>query len=373
MSLLNSPEVPFAANQRERIERLKRRVYALIVVLGLGGTVLGLAVFSAVDALPPVVTGVFVAAIVSDVAVLWGIGAGKAPLKVVEEVIYFTAGGLLVVVLILGLYLADDALQARIAVTGFYLWMPVAYIVIFLTQDTRGALWHAVPLYALIACVSFPRVLAPPGFVESPYGVPFSLAQLYLSSAVMISTLFLFSRIKDWLLESEVVIERMKHLAETDDLTGLYNRRRVSRLLEEEMERGRRHELPLSIIVFDIDDFKRVNDEFGHEVGDAVLAEVARLVGENLRESDGFGRWGGEEFLIVAPETRRKSAYRLADRVRAIIEGHDFGLKTRISASFGVSEFGVRDSGTVLLKRADVALYRAKTRGKNRVETEAAA
>lgn len=248
--------------------------------------------------------------------------------------------------------------------------MPVVYTVIFLTQDTRGALLRSIPLYALVLCVSVPRAFGLFAADATSFRIAFSLVQLYLSSAVIIATLFLFCLIKDWVSEAESLVGRMKRLSETDELTGLHNRRRAARVLEEGMERSRRYGVPLRMIVLDIDDFKSVNDELGHDVGNKVLREMARLGEHALRENDEFSRWSGEEFMVLAPETNRESAHRLAERLRSHIEEHDFGVRRRISASFGGSEFHPRDSRLTLVKRADVALYRAKLGGKNRVVVE---
>jgi diguanylate cyclase (GGDEF)-like protein len=235
--------------------------------------------------------------------------------------------------------------------------------VVFMAHEGAGAFVRSFAVYCLVIAVSLPVAFGSVATLDS-----LSLDQLYISGAVVISFLYFISRLRDRLREAEVSAERMKCLAETDDLTGLHNRRRAARLLEEEMERSRRHGRPLSVIVFDIDDFKRVNDDFGHDAGDAVLASLARLSERVLRQSDELARWGGEEFLVIAPETERFSAHGLADRLREAIEGKEFGFGGRVSASFGVSELRLRDSATTLVKRADTALYRAKTRGKNRVE-----
>lgn len=131
--------------------------------------------------------------------------------------------------------------------------------------------------------------------------------------------------------------------------------------------------MPFSLIFFDLDDFKKLNDSFGHDVGDRALVEVARLIMPHLRASDQFGRWGGEEFTILTTGTELESAQQLADRLRIAIENHRFGMDQHLSASFGIATYRPGDVGTALIKRADVALYRAKAQGKNRVEIETAA
>lgn len=162
----------------------------------------------------------------------------------------------------------------------------------------------------------------------------------------------------------------LQRLATTDKLTGINNRLRFEQLLEHELERGERYRRRLSLIMFDIDHFKIVNDTHGHEAGDHVLQELSRVVEEKLRSSDVFARWGGEEFMVLTPETDIQGATELAERLRSAIAEHDFGKPGPISASFGVAACQNDDTVRSLARRADKALYRAKDKGRNRVETE---
>ena len=182
--------------------------------------------------------------------------------------------------------------------------------------------------------------------------------------------LYFFSQMKGKLRETQAAADQMTLLAQTDALTNIPNRRAIEALLKQEVQRASRYDVPLSLIVFDLDYFKRLNDSFGHDAGNKVLVEVARAVESCLRGSDRFGRWGGEEFTVVTTETSFASAYQLADRVRKTIEDHEFGREYRLSASFGVAAHRSEDSAATLFKRADIALYRAKELGRNRVEPE---
>ncbi len=156
--------------------------------------------------------------------------------------------------------------------------------------------------------------------------------------------------------------------AATDRLTGLANRRRLEDTAEAELSRSRRHRHPLSVVLFDVDWFKSVNDRFGHEVGDAVLREVACRLGSQVRASDLLARWGGEEFLLLAPSTGLAEALALAEKMRRLIDGKPFPVAGRLSASFGVAQFNGAEMFSTLVARADRALYRAKDSGRNRVE-----
>jgi diguanylate cyclase (GGDEF)-like protein len=123
----------------------------------------------------------------------------------------------------------------------------------------------------------------------------------------------------------------------------------------------------LSIVFFDIDHFKNVNDTYGHLVGDEVLRHIARLVKSTLRQSDMVARWGGEEFILLLPDTPLDSAARVAENLRAIIEHETFDVVEHISCSFGVSVLRENETDDELLQRVDELLYQAKTRGRNRV------
>ena len=159
----------------------------------------------------------------------------------------------------------------------------------------------------------------------------------------------------------------------TDDLTGLVNRRRFIEALDAEIERARQFASPLTIVLADLDNFKQVNDEFGHHGGDVVLRAFADLIRSHVRDVDVSGRIGGEEFAILLPETDRAGAARVAERMRgslnavpiAITEDHSI----HAASSFGVAELVPDQSGDDLLRAADTALYRAKDEGKNRVVT----
>lgn len=159
--------------------------------------------------------------------------------------------------------------------------------------------------------------------------------------------------------------------AMTDDLTGLVNRRRFIEALDAEIERARSFGSPLAVVIADLDNFKRVNDDFGHHAGDIVLRLFADLVRSHVRDVDVSGRIGGEEFAVLLPETDRAGAASVAERMRESLSGSGIGISDessiRVTSSFGVAELAAGQSGDDLLRAADAALYRAKAEGKNRV------
>jgi diguanylate cyclase (GGDEF)-like protein len=170
------------------------------------------------------------------------------------------------------------------------------------------------------------------------------------------------------------IVERQ---ALVDDVTGLANRRRAEEALAAELSRAERFESPVALVLADLDDFKAVNDRHGHQAGDVVLRAVADVLAASVREVDLAARWGGEEFLVLLPETDAEGAVGVAERVRAALAERDILLATgeeaRITASFGVASFPPALSSDELVARADEALYRAKRAGKDRVERSDAA
>jgi diguanylate cyclase (GGDEF)-like protein len=162
--------------------------------------------------------------------------------------------------------------------------------------------------------------------------------------------------------------EEIYLLATTDSLTGIANRRQFSTLLAGEVDRAKRYGTPMSVAMYDFDYFKRVNDTFGHDVGDAVLQAVTSLVKEKIRVNDVVARWGGEEFMVLMPQSDIEAARNASEKLRLAIAGHHFDKVGTLTASFGVAAFEPQDDLNSLLKRVDDALYRAKAQGRNRVE-----
>jgi len=169
-------------------------------------------------------------------------------------------------------------------------------------------------------------------------------------------------------LASEV--KNLEELASTDRLTGAWNRRHFETALEAEVHRALRFGHPLSVVMFDIDHFKRVNDEFGHQAGDRVLTEFAACIRSGLRKSDSLTRWGGEEFIVLMPNTPLAAARIAAERFRKRVDAQTFNAVGSLTASFGVAQFIADETVEDLLARVDGAVYRAKNDGRNRVEID---
>ncbi len=164
--------------------------------------------------------------------------------------------------------------------------------------------------------------------------------------------------------------EHLRNLAITDTLTGIYNRRKFDETLADEVRRSERYGTPLSLVLLDIDFFKKINDARGHQAGDTALKMLASFIAEKIRSHDVFARYGGEEFVILAPGTGIEGCRKLAEKLRAGIEQYGFAEAGRITCSFGITESQHGDTAESFVRRADVALYRAKKNGRNRTEEE---
>ncbi|HFD87324.1 MAG TPA: GGDEF domain-containing protein [Gammaproteobacteria bacterium] len=169
--------------------------------------------------------------------------------------------------------------------------------------------------------------------------------------------------------ELEEANQSLEKLANTDSLTSIYNRHKGQILLDQEFLRARRYSRPLSLIMIDIDDFKRINDNYGHQAGDDALIHVARTITPLIRQTDFFIRWGGEEFLIICPETTVEGTAELADRLREAVAAKPAPGSSKITLSVGVTTYHPEDTLEKMIGRADKALYISKNQGKNQVTT----
>ena len=191
--------------------------------------------------------------------------------------------------------------------------------------------------------------------------------QFEIALAVLLGFVYVLARSKDDYLQAELQARELTTLAYRDTLTGKPNRRYLEGELATQLKVSERYKRPLSLISFDLDCFKTINDTYGHGMGDEVLIKVTHLVEPLLRGSDTFGRWGGEEFLVIAPETELEEAAALAERLRLAVEAAPYPHDVPVTASFGVITRTSDVSMSELLEEADRRLYAAKQRGRNRV------
>jgi diguanylate cyclase (GGDEF)-like protein len=159
----------------------------------------------------------------------------------------------------------------------------------------------------------------------------------------------------------------LKRLSITDKLTGLNNRIKIDEVLSSNLHMFERYDNVFSVILIDIDHFKKVNDTYGHPVGDEILKDFASILKKHARITDVVGRWGGEEFMIIASETDSVGATKFATSIKKAINEYEFPKIGRVTASFGLSQISVGDSIEDVVNRADLALYSAKESGRNKV------
>jgi two-component system, cell cycle response regulator len=203
---------------------------------------------------------------------------------------------------------------------------------------------------------------------------PFSPQELVARVAVAVRLKRERDRLRRAAEESRRRAEAASEMSMTDALTGLLNRYGLQRALQRELAEARRYARPLSCLLLDLDHFKSVNDTYGHAAGDAALAQAARVLAEAVRGSDMVCRYGGEEFIVLAPETNLRGALALAEKIRRAVSSRLFGADARsfpLTLSVGVAELRPTESGNDMIARADEALYQAKQRGRDRVEANA--
>lgn len=219
-------------------------------------------------------------------------------------------------------------------------------------------------------------------FSEGPLGQRLTQEWIhggYFYTYMTISTVIAFTLFGYVLGKKSDALERENRsfnvLAITDGLTNLYNHRYLHQHLTAESARARRYKTPLTCLMLDIDDFKSVNDAYGHPYGDEVLKVIARIIREQIRRVDTAGRYGGEEFLIMMPQTSSSEALPVAERIRGEVQEYPFryqGRDVQVTLSIGLATYEARDKRLSqkadLLKAADEALYRAKNRGKNQTQ-----
>ncbi len=195
-----------------------------------------------------------------------------------------------------------------------------------------------------------------------------STTVIYKGKPVGLASFIDVTEIKKLEEELEHEKNKFKELSEIDPLTGIFNRRRFESSLSDYMKVAQRYERPLSLIMFDSDHFKKINDTYGHQAGDEVLKDVCNLVKPILRNSDTFARVGGEEFMIICTETDVSAAKNIAEKIRSSAEAHAFNLPDRVTLTLGATEYRQGIGLDDFVRNADQAMYKGKIDGRNRVE-----
>ncbi len=222
-------------------------------------------------------------------------------------------------------------------------------------------------IFLLLRPLAF-TLVAPPGLAPADVTLVSTLSSIVVMESMLALVLVAFGAI---MLTNEFITNELRHLAEVDPLTGVFNRRAFLTLLEKAISSAQRGQTALSVLIIDLDHFKKINDTRGHGTGDEVLRHFARLAGRCLRNEDVMGRLGGEEFAIFLPNAGDAGGLALAERLRALVEAHPLEVdryQIGLTVSVGVAQYAGEESADAVLKRADKAMYLAKERGRNRVE-----
>lgn len=233
-----------------------------------------------------------------------------------------------------------------------------------------GVVYGVITVAVFITLCSYILFAADGWFVVAHYTTEFKLRLLYsFATVTFLSAFYEHSRQTSFNIVKDLS-DKFEKQAQQDMLTRLPNRRGIQQFIEFESARARRQKKPLTLILCDIDRFKRVNDQYGHDGGDVVLKHVSDLFKASIREQDGVARWGGEEFLFVLPDTEESNAVVLAEKVRETLATSLVELqqeKVVITASFGVAQIDFEQGLDKALTLADKALYKAKEKGRNKV------
>lgn len=358
------PQTPVSG---KRLEGLKRRVYAIALtfagVAGMIGFVLGSDVGMPLPARLAFGPGIAVLSML----VVFGLNARAIPLRVAEQagfgltVVAFFARCLVV------LFLTPHEASLEALLLDFAPWMASVFIFAFVALRTAVALPASIAVYVAMLAMAVAYANAY-GFERISRTEANLLTQIFgVANAFTITMLYFLSRTKEELAKERTERTLMSKLAHTDELTGLANRRFILQALQHAIDRSARDGSRVAVVMFDLDRFKAINDTHGHATGDAVLRRVSELSRETLRTSDELGRYGGEEFLVVAYGGDLDAATHLAERLRVAFEADRRPDQPSFTASFGVAVHRPGEPITAVLARADMALYAAKARGRNRV------
>lgn len=346
--------------------RLKRRVYAIALSVAGFAAVVGDLLGTPLSTRPflgacfgPVVTG-------TCLVMAWLLVTGRVSVRRIEAFLYLSAGTFLVFRVAALFFLSPYDASLRHLLADFSPWTAPVYVFAFLALDTRTALRAAFLLYGALLLVAAGYVLHRGPATLVPQDFNALVQEFLLSSAFLIAILYFLARTKEQLARERAQRELMATIAHTDELTGLPNRRHILNACQRELDRIARDPRAFSVVLFDIDHFKRVNDTLGHPSGDAVLRRVARVVQGATRSGDEVGRFGGEEFLVLAYGADAQTARIVAERIRGALEVDASGELPAVTASFGAAEHHEAETLAQLLARADEALYQAKKTGRNR-------
>lgn len=223
-----------------------------------------------------------------------------------------------------------------------------------------------VNMLAAYSAISIAFIVLTPSYIRDIRISEYYAGIVYISLVLLITSMASFKsnyyNRKQYIYREELLL-----LSNTDPLTGIFNRAKLNEELENLIDYSKRYKTPFSFIILDIDNFKYINDTYGHMAGDEVIKDTVNTISGSIRKTDVFARWGGEEFVLLLPNTDRYQSIELTERLKQIIEDNRLEQVGDITCSFGLATFEESDSADTLMSRADKFLYVAKREGKNRI------
>ena len=336
--------------EQQRFSDMKRRVYKIVLPVLVG--LLGLSLFlSENEGLLLMINLILLVGMLFA----WLLLSTKLSLRVIEWFLLALAGAYLLTMVIQGIY--TQMLEYGDSSLGdFIIWMPLVALLMFLLFDRLPALLANLALFVVLLIPSVPA------FPHLHSEQVESLILFYTGIAVYTGLAYFLHQLYRRRAEQNAMLR----FAYMDALTGIANRHRIDNWLRKKVELGEQTGQLFSVLFFDLDHFKDINDVYGHKTGDDVLRQLAKVVQGELDHGDLFGRWGGEEFIILT-DTGERESFLLAERLRKAVGEHDFGIAGRVTASFGLSVNRPGDTAESVVLRADERMYQSKQAGRNRV------
>lgn len=342
-------------------DRLKRTLLMLILALAFLGSAVAWTLMELSGEASPTLRVIFGLNVLFQPIVFFSVWLRRLTLHIADLACLIFAVCICATCMALRFY--SPSYGASVDLQPLYLWIPVIYVFAFTMPNHKTSLTLSLVIMAIFVAISLPYLIR---HFDQP-NCNFTI-QLHLVSGVMVTALYFFSSYLHRFRTAELTAEELARIANTDELTQLANRRRMAEGIEAELHRFARYGHPFSIILIDIDHFKSINDRFGHRAGDETLVALAKRTTDVLRDVDTLGRWGGEEFLVILPETGFDETLRKAHALCEQIAAAPLFREHVVTISCGVASVSASDTADTLLQRADVALYSAKDRGRNRAE-----
>jgi len=353
----------------DRRDALRRRIYLVCLLLGTPVVATTWVVHRATD---PFLAVAYPPYVLTSIVVLVGLWRRTMRVRTAEQVVLVVNAAVYLAGLAVGLLGPNAQPELRDQLSVFsLLTVNLLFMLAYVAFETRRALHVSLGIFAAFLAIVVARLV--PDMVAGRLSadvVDYLRITMFMIASV--GLLHIIAQVKEQAAEARATAAAMTRLANTDALTGIANRRRLHEVLEERALGDRSAQRSLAVILLDLDHFKQVNDAHGHEAGDVVLRQVGETLAAAVRDTDLLGRWGGEEFLIIAPDTTPADAATLAERCRASLAAASFPHVGTVTASLGVAMLGPGDTAWRLLRRADEALYRAKAAGRDQVRHQPA-